>query len=556
MRWQASPRRAPPARARSARAAAAALAFGVVLGITPASAQHSPAPPVTAAPAASAAPEAPPEAPDSPRAAVREFLRLARNGRYEEAARYLELPPRADGPLLARRLRDVLDRHLWLEPNDLSPLSLGDPRDGAGIEEIGMIPGPGKREPVRLVRRGEGEAARWLFSRSTVERVDAWYSRLEDRWLRDRLPEALLRPGPRELLWWQWLALPLFGLAGWLLGRMTSFAARLVLRPVVKRTETPLDDELLDRMRGPVTFAVALGAIALSIPWLRLYEPAELFLGRVLSASFFAAIFWAALRVIDASADYLLHAAQARDNGAGRSLAPLAGRIAKVMVVIIGVIAVLSELGYPVASLIAGLGIGGIALALAAQKTVENLFGSISIGLDRPFRVGDFVKIEDAVIGTVETIGLRSTQVRTLDRTVVTLPNGKLADMRVESYTARDRFRLHCVLGVVYGTSAAQLREILAGIERALREHPRIWTESMMVRFKAFGPHSLDVEVMAWFEAPSFDEFLAIRQDVLLGFMEVVEASGSSFAFPTQTVHLVDERAAARPVSPGPAPSA
>lgn len=553
MRWQASPRRA---HARSARAGAAALALGAALGITPVAAQQAPAPPPPAAAPAPAPAPSPPEAPDSPRAAVRDFLRLARDGRYEEAARYLDLPPRADGPLLARRLRAVLDRHLWIEPNDLSPLSLGDPRDGAAFDEIGMIPGPSKREPVRLVRRGEGESARWLFSRSTVERVDAWYSRLEDRWLRDTLPEALLRPGPRELLWWQWLALPLLGLAGWLLGRFTSFVGRLALRPVVARTETHLDDDLLDRMRGPVTFAVALGVMSLLIPWLRLYEPAELFLDRVLSACFFAAIFWAALRVIDASADYLLQIAQARDNGAGRSLAPLAGRIAKVMVVIIGIIAVLSELGYPVASLIAGLGIGGVALALAAQKTVENLFGSISIGLDRPFRVGDFVKIEDAVIGHVEAIGLRSTRVRTLDRTVVTLPNGKLADMRVESYTARDRFRLHCLIGVVYGTSAAQIREILAGLERVLREHPRIWAESMTVRFKALGTSSLDIQVMAWFEAKDWDEFVAIRQEVLLQFMEVVEAAGSSFAFPTQTVHVVDERAAARPVSPGPAPSA
>ncbi|WP_081865247.1 mechanosensitive ion channel family protein [Chondromyces apiculatus] len=482
-----------------------------------------------------------PEAPDSPRASMREFLRLSREGRYEEATRYLDVPSRANGPELAQRLRAVLERHVWIEPAELSPLSLGDPKDGAGVEEVGTIATATKKEPVRLVRKVEGGAARWVFSRATVERVDAWYSHLEDRWLRDLLPEALLRPGPRELLWWQWLALPVIALVGWVVGRVVSFVARLTLGGVVARTKTGLDDELLDRSQGPITFAVALGVVAVGTPWLGLYGPAEVFLTRVLSAAFFVAIFWAALRVIDASAEYLLQGGQARDNASARSLAPLAGRIAKVMVFIIGVIAVLSELGYPVASLIAGLGIGGVALALAAQKTVENLFGSISIGLDRPFRVGDFVKIEEAVMGTVEAIGLRSTRLRTLDRTVVTMPNGKLADMRVESYTARDRFRLACIVSLVYATTAEQLKGALAGMEEVLRKHPQIWPDDVVVRFQGFGAVGMEIEVMAWFQVETMGEFREARQQVLLGFMEAVEAAGTRFALPAQRLHLVGE---------------
>jgi MscS family membrane protein len=252
------------------------------------------------------------------------------------------------------------------------------------------------------------------------------------------------------------------------------------------------------------------------------------------------AIFWAALRVIDTSSDYVLHLPDAHENAAARSLAPLAGRIAKVVVMAIGAIAVLSELGYPVASLIAGLGIGGVALALAAQKTVENLFGSISIGLDRPFRVGDYVNVENVVAGTVEAIGLRSTRIRTLDRTVVTIPNGKLADMRVETYAARDRMRLFCVLGVTYGTTAAQIREIVDGVKRVLRAHPKIWPDSVIVRLKTFGPSSLDIDVMAWFQTTNVDEFDVFRQETMLQMMQVIESAGSSFAFPTQTLHLLN----------------
>jgi MscS family membrane protein len=207
---------------------------------------------------------------------------------------------------------------------------------------------------------------------------------------------------------------------------------------------------------------------------------------------------------------------------------------------------VLSAFGFPIGTLLAGLGIGGLALAFGAQKTVENLFGSVSLAVDQPFRVGDFVKVDDFV-GTVEDIGLRSTRFRTLDRTLITIPNGKLADQRLESFAVRDRMRLAATLGVTYSTTRSQMQTVLEGFERVLREHPWIWPEAMVVRFKEFGPSSLDIEVMAWFQVPTWGDFQLCRQEVLLAFMQVVEDAGTSFAFPTRTVHVVNENAA-RPV--------
>jgi MscS family membrane protein len=215
------------------------------------------------------------------------------------------------------------------------------------------------------------------------------------------------------------------------------------------------------------------------------------------------------------------------------------------MVLAVGTVSVLSQLGYPVAGLIAGLGVGGLALALAAQKTVENLFGSVSLAVDQPVRIGDFVKVEDFV-GTVEAIGLRSTQFRTLDRTLVTIPNGRLADMRLESFTARDRIRLACTVGLVYGTTGAQVRDVLAGLTGVLRAHPRIWPDAVGVRFKELASWSLDIEVMAWFQTSDWSEFQAIREEILLDFIDVVERAGTGFAFPTRTVHVVAEPAAAK----------
>jgi MscS family membrane protein len=177
-------------------------------------------------------------------------------------------------------------------------------------------------------------------------------------------------------------------------------------------------------------------------------------------------------------------------------------------------------------------------LPLPRKKTVENLFGAFTLGFEQPFRVGDFVKVEDFV-GTVESIGLRSTKIRTLDRTVVSIANGKLAEMRIKNFGARDRIRLACNLGLVYSTTAEQMRQVLNDLEQVLRAHPKIWSEAIIVRFKEFADSALLIQVMAWFLTTHYGEFQRIREEILLGFLQAVENANTSFAFPTRTVHLV-----------------
>ncbi len=485
-------------------------------------------------------------APDSPRISLQRYLELARQARFNEAARYLAIPPHDLGRAadLARHLKAVLDRHIWFDLEQISPLSTGDTHDGlpAAQEQIGSIPRKGgATNPVILVRHKVGNDALWQFSSATVAQIDSWYDELGNQWLFDHLPPLLLKPGPKELLWWQWLALPLIFALAWLLGWGLSFITRAVAGRIAKRTATQWDDVLLQRIAGPLALGWAIGATYMLLPVLDLYAPALAFLHRGLGSVFFIAFFWWLLRLTDTVGRAIILSGWAKQHPASRSLVPLGSRVAKVVVLAVAIVAVLSELGYPVASLIAGLGIGGLAVALAAQKTVENLFGAFSIGVDQPFREGDFVRIEDFV-GTVETIGLRSTKIRTLDRTLVSLPNGRLSDMRLESFAARDRIRLALTVGLVYETTAAQMRTILAELERVLRAHPKIWPEAVIVRFANFGASSLDVDIMAWFETSDWGEFQLIRQDVLLQFMEVVEAAGSSFAFPTRTVHLVPDK--------------
>ena len=513
-------------------------ARAVAQGVTPSSEPSGPAP--TAALAA-------PVDPDSPRASITRFLDLTRRRQYDEAAAYLAVSetqrPRAAE--LARYLKVVLDRHLWVDLERMSPRAGGDEKDGlpAGMDEVGLLPGP---EPVRMIKLEGVPDARWVFSSGTVGRIDYWYASLTDRWIREHAPEVLLRTGPKELLWWQWIAL--LGIAALAIagGKLLAVPVAYLLRRVFSKTRTTWDDALLERSGGPLTLLLGVAVAWSVVPSLELYEPAWQFVRGVLRALGLVAIFWALWRSVDV-VESALRGSAWNQGTATRSLVSLAGGLTKVLVASLGLIAALSELGYPVSGLLAGLGIGGLALALAAQKTGENLFGSLSLALDRPFDVGEFVKVEDFV-GHVENVGLRSTRFRTPDRTLITIPNGRVADLKLENYTVRDRLRLACMIGLVHGTTAAQVRQVLEGVEQILRSHPKVWPEAVTIRLKELGPVSLDIEVNVWFQTTDWSEFQLIRQNVLLQIMDVVEAAGTTFAYPTHTVQRIGDPA---PPAPG-----
>jgi len=523
---------------------------------SPAAAQPAGAQPTAEAPPTSDATQATLKeaALDSPRAALVQYLELARAGRYEEAGAYLELSPeRAARPgeaaRAARRLKAVLDRHVWFDLEQVSPDAEGDLTDdlAPNSDELGRIPGTsGVPEPVRFTRQEAGTQPAWRFSLATVGQVDSWFARLPDRWVLEHLPEELLTPGPGDLLWWQWLAFAVLLVIAFVFGRILGRLSRAVLGRFAARTEVTWDDELLARIRGPLALVWGIAIVYALSPWLGLYEPGREFLNRVLHVGLFLAFFWSLLRAVDITGQVVLHSDWLSAHPGARSLIPIARRVAKVLVFGLAVVSVLSQLGFPVASLIAGLGLGGLALALAAQKTVENLFGAFTISMDQPFREGDAIRMGEKV-GTVESIGLRSTRVRTIERTLLAIPNSHLAEMQVESLAARDRMCLSTTIGLVYGTTEAQMRAVIAGFDAALRQHPKIWPEQVVVRFTEFADSSLNLEVLCWFRTEDFNEFRDIRQEVLLQFMAIVEQQGTSFAFPTRTVHMVGPTTAAPP---------
>jgi MscS family membrane protein len=187
--------------------------------------------------------------------------------------------------------------------------------------------------------------------------------------------------------------------------------------------------------------------------------------------------------------------------------------------------------------LLAGLGVGGIAVALSAQKTLENLIGAFAIAVDQPFREGDFVRI-DNLQGTIEQIGMRSTRVRTLERTIVSIPNGKLADMQTETFAPRDRMRFSIELRLVYSTTVAQVREILANIEAALQKQPKLRPGSESAILTQLSHQAMVLEVVAFLDTLSAEEFNEIRQQLLLEFLEIIEAAGTQLALPAQRIEL------------------
>lgn len=482
---------------------------------------------------------------DSPRGSLAAYFAATRAGRWEQAARYLSLSDtqRSQGARLARRLKGVIDGHHWIDLETLSAQPGGRLDDGLppDVEEISHIEVDGHTDPLRMIRMADARGAFWGFSPATVARIETWYQTLPDRRIRDLLVrshlDSLLRPGPFEVLRWQWLVLPFALLVGWALGAVFGRLTRLVLSRIAARTNNPWDDRLVACIGAPLTLSWSIAVFALCIRSLPLTDPARDFLDSWIFAGLVFALFWALRSSLSVLSERLMRVSWAASNASARHLLAVGTNLARAGILVLGLLAALAAFGYPVGTLLAGLGIGGLALAFGAQKTIENLFGSISLAVDQPVRVGDFVKVDDFV-GTVEDIGLRSTRIRTLDRTVITMPNGKLADQRLESYEVRDRMRLTTTLRVTYDTGHEQMLNLLTGLEHVLRSHPLIWPDAVVVRFSEFGSSSLDVEVMAWFQVTTMDEFRRCRQEVLLGFMQVVEQHKVKFAFSTSTVYL------------------
>jgi MscS family membrane protein len=479
----------------------------------------------------------------SPRAAMQDFLQAGRAGDYQHAARYLDLAVRgdrlsADGPLLARRLNVVLAQTVWVDPETMSGDPEGQLDDGLRpeLERVATIETP--RGPVEItLRRDPGTEVPWKFSPATVARIPALYDEFGYGALGEVLPEQLFRVQFMEVQLWQWLGLLLLVFVAYFASWAIVWFLYLVVRPLVARTASKIDDHLLDLFAKPARFGVALALFAAGVLVLRLALPVHRFVLGLQKGLAVLVVAWLFLRLIDVLAKVLKDRLQREGKFGAMSVLPLGEKTLKVIILAFAFLALLQNLGFDATGLIAGLGIGGLALALAAQKTVENLFGGVSVVTDQPVRVGEFCRFGDRV-GTVEEIGLRSTKVRTLDRTVVAVPNAEFASMQIENFARRDKIRFTTVLGLRYETKPDQLRWVLAEIRKLLLSHPRVDPEPGRVRFVSYGDYSLNVEIFSFVKTTDINDYLAVQEDLLLRIMDIVAESGTGFAFPSSTTYL------------------
>jgi MscS family membrane protein len=334
-----------------------------------------------------------------------------------------------------------------------------------------------------------------------------------------------------------WVGLFTLVIGGWLVALLIAGIVVRALGLLSTRRGRALDPGIVRVVRGPVRMALAVGVFAIGRRHLGLDRQLQEFLGGVEYGLWLTAAAWLLARLIDYATAALRTRAERHGNlGLVPALTPLQ-RFAKILIVGLGALALLAALGVNITAALAGLGVGGIAIALAAQRSLENLFGGVSLFADQPVRVGDFFRYGDQV-GTVEEIGLRSTRVRTLDRTVVTIPNAEFSNLQLENYASRDQLRLWTMISVRYETTPDQLRYLLAKLREILLAHPRVTDDPARVRFVGFGTYSLDLEIFAYVDTADWSEFLGIREDIYLRFMDAVKSAGTGFAFPSSTTYV------------------
>lgn len=482
----------------------------------------------------------------TPRGTVYGFVMACRDSDYARAAEFLDLrrlpeAQRENGAEIARKLRAALGPVLDVDLSTLSATNDGVSDDSlpAWQDRLGTIKTKEGLVPIllqRVPRAGDGVRI-WKFASSTVARTDALYEEFGPTWLEEWLPPFFFELRILRVPLAQILGIVGVVAAGWLVSLLLAGTLTRILGGLFTGSESRLDERIVMVVRGPVRLAMTVLFFDLGIRTLALDLWLQDGLRVVEWLVTIVAGTWLLCRIVDIVVLGIRVRAEEKGNiGLLPALHPLQ-RITTFLILGLAFVTALGVMGVNVTAAIAGLGVGGIALALAAQKTLENLFGGFTLFADQPVRVGDFCRFDDQ-LGTVEEIGLRSTRIRTLDRTLVSVPNAEFSNLRLENYAKRDRILLKTVLGVRYETTADQLRFLLARIREILIAHPRVTVDPARIRFVGFGAYSLDLEVFAYVDTNDWNEFLAIREDIYLRFIEAVEEAGSSFAFPSSTMYV------------------
>lgn len=482
---------------------------------------------------------------NSPREAAESFAKLIREGNYRRAAHLLNLSQIKTkkqsqiGSRLVRRLAFVLMR---LRPGFAGELSNDPPgapeRDVPDDEEqvlsTKLVDQPTSIRLGRYYRKNKSPV--WLFSRATVAKINPLYQAYGPGWAGDYLPPLFFNVQFFSIQLWQWIGLIIGLILAFIFGRIAAYFLRKALLKAARFTSWDWDDELVSATRGPLTTLLACFGFIIALGFLALPDQPEKLVYGIIKVVAILSTGWFITRAFDVAGAVALQFFQERNDEVGMAMVPVARKIIKPIIFLFILIVALQNVGINVAGLLAGLGIGGLALAMASKSTLENMLGGITIAFDRPFKVGDFIKVGD-LMGSVEEVGLRSTRVRTLDRTVVTVPNGQMADSKVENFAKRDRIRLLFSIGLQYDSSLDQMKLVIDDIKRMILSEPKAIHDGFRVRFDGFGDSALQIQIYVFINTTDYNEFTAIREDLLMKIAKIVENAGVEFAFPTQTIY-------------------
>jgi MscS family membrane protein len=480
---------------------------------------------------------------DTPNGTVFGFLHAAQVGNYSTAAQYFQMPTAkrvAQGEGIAAKLKVVLDRAYSGDLRKISTQPNGTPQEGGPLDhqQVGVLSAGDIETPLDLVRVSDPSGTRlWLFSSETLSKVPELYEQLQARQIEKHLPGFLVNFKPFDMPLWQWLAtliaIPVAAGIGWLILQLLRIPAYYWRRR--KGEMRPLFWSAVSRPLWLILAAmIDQIAVAKYIRPPLLHRHYYQLLLNVAFVTAFTWLLWAVLhRILTGVRQRAIYRGQ---TGIG-TLMILGERILKVCVFILAILVILQVLGFNLTTALAGLGIGGIAIAFAAQKTLENVFAGVSVLGDEVIRVGDVCRIGDR-IGTVEDVSLRSTQIRTPERTVLSVPNGSLATMNVENLSRRDKILFNPKLNLRYDASPDQVRYVLAEVRKLFYEHPKVETEGARIRFTGLSDGALTLDVFCYVLTTDGAEFLAIGEDLLLRIMDIIEASGTAWAYPTRLLYI------------------
>jgi MscS family membrane protein len=469
------------------------------------------------------------------------FLHAVENGNYKTAAMYLQIPPALSSAReeIARQLQVVFDHRLVIRDLDLisrNPQGSRSSGLGPGLEKVADVRGEGNLDVV-LVRIEKAEPPIWLISWETVRECRRLYDRLSLPDLDRRLPQFMVHTRLGALPLWQVAAfillLPiLFGVA-WVLVTGTFALLRLVRR---RKSEAPVG-YWAHSARNPVTVLLTLLLHRAAVEWMGMPALYRLFYNRILVVLILGGLFWLLSRMVDAL-DRRVFVRYIGGTAGRQTTLSLLRRFLKIVAFVVVLLLGLAFFGVNLTTTLAGLGIGGLVLAFAAQKSLENLFGGIAVLADQAVSVGDVCRIGTAPMGEIEDITLWATRIRTQDRTVLSIPNGTVAASQIENLTRRDRFWFRPVVGLVYDTKVEQVEKILAGLREMLAAEPRVQTRDARVNLVRLGTSALEIEIFAYVRAADRAGFDAIQEELLLKIIQIVQAAGTSLAFPSQTVYV------------------